>query len=233
LITHVTISDKDIEEINKSASKSYISNEQPLSYKGIVVPKPWGGEFLFFEDSHIAAWFLSIDKGHSTSMHCHPNKRTVLIILSGIALGRTLHGSSVLHPGKIVIYEPGVFHSTKGITQIEMAEIESPNKKDDLLRLEDQYGREKMGYEDKKTMSPIGEHFYLDDTNPVYAQQHYCISIGDKIKCGEINVIGNNQDGLVPNSCMLEDKDIVICNANILRFKFPSKENLYECRKCI
>lgn len=233
MITHVIKSPEDEKIINELSSKSIIVNAQPDNYRGIVVPKPWGIEFLCYEDNCIAAWFLSIDKGHSTSMHCHPNKRTVLIILSGIALGRTLHGSAILNPGKIVVYEPGVFHATKSLTGIEMAEIESPNWKGDLLRYNDNYDRVGIGYEDKKTFTKSCEAFYLDSTNPVFSKSHYSISKGDTIKCGEINIIGENLSDIAPNTCILDDQDRIFKNSNILRFKFPNKENRYECCKHI
>ena len=233
MISYFTKTNEDEKEINKSASKSFILNQQPESYRNVVVPKPWGFEFLCAEDSEIATWFLSIGKGHSTSMHCHPNKRTVLVILSGIALGRTLHGSMVLGPGKIVIYEPGVFHSTKGVTKIEMVEIEYPNKKEDLLRLEDNYGREKMGYEGKNTMHSSCDYFYLDSLNPSFQQPHYIISKSDVIKCGSINVVGENKSGIVPNTCILEQEDIQLKGSSILNIRFPSKEKSHEYRKYI
>jgi mannose-6-phosphate isomerase-like protein (cupin superfamily) len=232
LIKHIQKNKRDEENINKSESQLKIIYNQPDSYKNIVVPKPWGYEFLGYEDDSIAFWFLSIESGHSTSMHCHPNKRTVLIILSGKALGKTLYGSSIINAGEVVVYEAGVFHSTKAISKIEMAEIESPPIKTDLLRLVDNYGRERMGYEDKKTMTKSYSSFYLDKINPLFSQSHYAITLSNKIKCGEINIIGDNCD-LTPNSCILETKDIVVENANILNFKFPTRENLYECRSYI
>ena len=233
MIKHIIKTKQDEDKIIKLSSQLKIENKQPETYKGIVVPKPWGSEFLFYEDRYISGWFLSIESGHSTSMHCHPNKRTVLVMLSGKALGRTLYGSSIINAGEIVVYEAGVLHRTKALTKIEMAEIESPPIKTDLLRLEDSYGREKMGYEDKKTMVKSCEYFYLDDEKPLFSQKHYVITLGNVIKQGEINIIGENKSELIPNSCILEDTDIELENSNVLRFKFPLKENLYECRKCI
>lgn len=233
MIKHFIKTNRDEEEIIRSSSQLKINNPQPESYKNIVVPKPWGCEFLFFECDNIAAWFLSIEKGHSTSMHCHPNKKTILIVLSGKALGRTLNSSLIINAGEVVIYEQGVFHSTKAITKIELAEIESPVIKTDLLRLEDNYGREKMGYEDKKTMCKSSEYFYLNNNNKLISKSNYDIILSNIIKAKHINVVGTNNSQIIPNTCIFEKQDIVLEDAYVLNFKFPSRENLYEYRQYI
>ena len=42
-----------------------------------VVKKPWGYEYLAYENEHVALWFLHIKHTHSTSLHCHPKKLRV------------------------------------------------------------------------------------------------------------------------------------------------------------
>jgi mannose-6-phosphate isomerase-like protein (cupin superfamily) len=232
LIKHIIQSESDKLVLSELSSKKIIQNEQPDNYEGIIVPKPWGMEFSFFKNDFIDAWFLSIEKNHSTSMHCHPNKRTILIILSGIALGKTLHGSSIIKAGEVVVYEAGVFHSTKAITKIEMAEIESPPIKTDLIRYNDNYNRVKMGYEDKKTMIRSSSYFYLTEENCLFSQEDYVISKSDRIKSGSLNVIGEC-DCYKSNSLILETKNIKLDNSHVINFTFPSKEKLYEYRKHI
>ena len=56
-------------------------------YSDKVVYKPWGNEHVVYSDSNrIAITFLKINHRHKTSLHCHPNKKTGFIILSGKAL---------------------------------------------------------------------------------------------------------------------------------------------------
>ena len=64
-------------------------NHQPQSYKNKVVLKPRGYEFLIFENECVAIWHLHIKNQHSTSMHCHPKKKTSLTVLKGKALSNT------------------------------------------------------------------------------------------------------------------------------------------------
>ena len=54
------------------------------TYDGVVVPKAWGYEWLAFDNGAAAVWILHIAKKRKTSLHCHPNKKTVLVVLKGI-----------------------------------------------------------------------------------------------------------------------------------------------------
>ena len=51
--------------------------------KNYIIPKPWGHEYLFFENQDIGIWFLNIEYNKKTSLHCHPKKKTGLIVLDG------------------------------------------------------------------------------------------------------------------------------------------------------
>jgi len=53
------------------------------NYRSILVKKPWGHEYLIFENSKIAIWYLFIDYNKKTSLHCHPRKKTGFILLNG------------------------------------------------------------------------------------------------------------------------------------------------------
>ena len=55
------------------------------NYNTNIVKKPWGYEYLAYENDDVALWFLYIKKDHATSLHCHPNKTTGLILLDGEA----------------------------------------------------------------------------------------------------------------------------------------------------
>ena len=56
-----------------------------MSYRTKVVKKPWGYEYLAYENDHVGLWFLHIEKNQQTSMHCHPKKTTGLVLLEGEA----------------------------------------------------------------------------------------------------------------------------------------------------
>jgi len=44
-----------------------------MQYESTVVKKPWGYEYLVYQNDKAALWFLHINKDQQTSMHCHPN----------------------------------------------------------------------------------------------------------------------------------------------------------------
>lgn len=150
-ICDIKVSKKDVDALHRiiSNKKDIVEKIQPSTYSGKVVLKPWGYEFLVFETDEIAVWLLHIKQGNSTSMHCHPQKKTSLIILSGRAMSVTFSARNYLEGGDAIILEKGVFHFTKVLSEngLFMFEVETPPQKTDLVRFEDRYGRESVGYE--------------------------------------------------------------------------------------
>jgi len=121
-----------------------------MSYDISVVKKPWGYEYLAYENENIGMWFLNINKNQSTSMHCHPLKTTGLVLLDGIAELSFLGDKRILNSLDKVMIRRGLFHSTKALSDtVSLLEIETPKDKHDLVRLNDKYGRELKPYEDE------------------------------------------------------------------------------------
>ena len=125
------------------------------NFDNVVVNKPWGCEYLMFKNPEAEIWHLSISHQRSTSMHCHPAKKTALVVLEGRALFSSLNESIELHPLDTVIIAPGTFHSTQSLSSAgtKVLEFETPPMKHDLFRLEDKYGRAQKGYEGQKEMT--------------------------------------------------------------------------------
>ncbi|GHO98689.1 hypothetical protein KSF_087370 [Reticulibacter mediterranei] len=122
------------------------------------VNKPWGQEYRVYADAFYDLWFLELKAGQSTSLHCHPRKVTALLVLAGQASvqflqypPRTLEAGEALHLGR------GLFHATHnvGTEPLHLIEVEVPRNKGDLVRIEDSYGREGMGYEAPEQMTPL------------------------------------------------------------------------------
>ena len=120
------------------------------NHKTNIVKKPWGYEYLVYENEHVAIWFLYIAPGQSTSMHCHPKKTTGLVLLDGEIEISFLADKRQLKSLNKVMIRRGLFHSTKAISKegAYIFEIETPVDKQDLVRLNDLYGRESKPYED-------------------------------------------------------------------------------------
>ena len=63
-----------------------MSKNKNSHYDNKVVLKPWGNEHVIYRNSNkLSVTFLNIDYKKSTSLHCHPKKKTGFVILSGNA----------------------------------------------------------------------------------------------------------------------------------------------------
>jgi len=116
-----------------------------------IVKKGWGYEYCAYETDSVAIWILHIARGHSTSFHCHPNKRTRLIPLTEGLMFTDESGTRLLNPLEIADIPKGVYHQSHAINPFSLIptsengvwliEIEEPNDKGDIIRKEDSYGR--------------------------------------------------------------------------------------------
>lgn len=126
-----------------------------FDYSKVVVKKPWGYEYLIFQNETTAVWVLWIKKDYQTSFHCHPNKKTSITVLCGEVICSTLEENVQRSAAYSMLAGKGVFHRTKAISEegAYVMEVETPVNKRDLVRFLDDYGREKMGYEKIDQMS--------------------------------------------------------------------------------
>tara|TARA_Y100000590_G_scaffold469825_1_gene660004 strand:- start:7083 stop:9620 length:2538 start_codon:yes stop_codon:yes gene_type:complete len=141
-------------------------------YKKVVVKKPWGYEYLIFQSKCSAIWILYIKPGHQTSMHCHPQKKTSLIVLEGKVECSSLNKSIIMSLGQGLIIDKGSFHQTKALSKngCFVMEIETPVNKHDLVRLKDSYKRVGKGYEtvDKHKFSPNYNYLNFGESKIYY-----------------------------------------------------------------
>lgn len=150
---------------------------QEKKYDNQLIEKPWGSEYVIFNNNKVAIWSLDIEYLHITSLHCHPLKKTGLIVISGsaeISLG--FYNREIFNAPSKTIIRPGLFHSTKAISKngVKVLELETPVDKDDIVRYHDNYGREEESYKGSyRSMKldsskivfkepQIGKHFSYD-----------------------------------------------------------------------
>jgi quercetin dioxygenase-like cupin family protein len=164
MITRLYRSKSDIENLSRLKT-SIPTGKDRYDYKKSVVNKPWGYEYLMFENKEVAIWMLYLSKNQSTSMHAHPNKKTTLIVIRGEVLCSTLEGFYRRKEGEGLVIGSGVFHTTKAVSNngAIIMEMETPPNKRDLVRLKDLYGREGKGYEGIKEMTrELSRYEYID-----------------------------------------------------------------------
>ncbi|RJQ37083.1 hypothetical protein C4559_04080 [Candidatus Microgenomates bacterium] len=211
MIKHIYRSKLDIENLSRLKTNVYKDVDE-FDYKKIVVNKPWGYEYLMFENQFVAIWILFIKSGFSTSMHCHPSKKTSLVVLSGKAICNTLQGPIKRKDKEGLLIDEGVFHSTKAVSKdgAFVMEMEAPPNKKDLVRLKDEYGRENKGYEGKNEMSiKIGKYEYID-----FHDFDFKKKITKILKKSKLSIIANKKPSLIKKAlgslsgmvCLLEGK---------------------------
>ena len=111
------------------------------------VEKPWGHELIWALTGAYAGKVLFIKKGHSLSLQFHRAKDESWLVHAGRArleLGET--GQSVLHEqvitaGTAFHYPPGTVHRITALEDTTILEVSTPHL-DDVVRLDDRYGRE-------------------------------------------------------------------------------------------
>ncbi len=141
----------------------------------VLVEKPWGYEYLLFANEEVGLWYLHLKQGAKTSLHCHPRKKTGLVLLEGNAEIHFLNDSHALTALSRTIIRPGLFHSTHSLSEggIFLLEVETPRDKENLVRLEDSYGREDKPYEGKEYTKPLPDSFLRLATPPLDQPIHF------------------------------------------------------------
>jgi mannose-6-phosphate isomerase len=112
-----------------------------------IVEKPWGHEEIFaLVEGRFCGKVLHVRAGHALSLQYHERKEEVIAVQSGrcrMQVGE--HGSGLvthdLEPGDSVHLPAGTRHRVEALTDVVLLEA-STTELDDVVRLEDRYGRE-------------------------------------------------------------------------------------------
>lgn len=109
--------------------------EQPT-----VVDKPWGREVRYAHTDRYAGKVLEVNRGHLLSLQKHNVKHETLYLYAG-SIRLTL-GDRVMQwePGTAIAIAPGTIHRFEALEDSILLEVSTPEL-DDVVRLEDRYGR--------------------------------------------------------------------------------------------
>ena len=111
------------------------------------VDKPWGHEEVFaLVEGRYCGKAIHVTAGHALSLQYHERKDEVIALQSGRArleVGPSEEAMETfeLAPGERVHLPPGVRHRITALTDVVLLEA-STTELDDVVRLEDRYGRE-------------------------------------------------------------------------------------------
>lgn len=117
--------------------------------KVVVKPKPWGREIWFAWTSEYAGKILEIKKGHRFSLQYHEKKWESQYVISGKI--KFTYGTNpkklrvkILKKGDKVDIPAHMIHRAQALTKTVLFEVSSPEL-DDVVKLEDDYGRTGRG----------------------------------------------------------------------------------------
>jgi len=110
------------------------------------VEKPWGHEEIFAVTPRYVGKLLFIRAGEALSLQYHRIKDETLRVMEGtvqLVSGKQLGALETvkLEPGMAIRMMPGTIHRMTAETDCLVLEVSTPEL-DDVVRLEDRYGRE-------------------------------------------------------------------------------------------
>lgn len=110
-----------------------------------TVPKPWGHETIWAHTDTYVGKILHIKAGHALSVQYHNVKDETVYLLSGNLIYRVWDGDTPrnvdLQLGQAYRITPGTVHQMEAVTDCDILEVSTPHL-DDVVRLQDRYGRE-------------------------------------------------------------------------------------------
>jgi mannose-6-phosphate isomerase-like protein (cupin superfamily) len=111
----------------------------------VNVPKPWGHETIWAHTDRYVGKILHIKAGHALSVQYHNKKDETVYLLSGELIYRVKLGQELedmrLTRGQSFRITPGTVHQMEAVTDCDILETSTPEL-DDVVRLQDRYGRE-------------------------------------------------------------------------------------------
>jgi mannose-6-phosphate isomerase-like protein (cupin superfamily) len=108
------------------------------------IPKPWGYELIFAKTDRYVGKILHVNKGESLSLQYHEMKDETLYVVDGELRLTIEHEGDrrelVLRKGEAFHIPPRLIHRMEAVVDTDVAEV-STTELDDVIRLEDRYGR--------------------------------------------------------------------------------------------
>ena len=108
------------------------------------VDNPWGYELLWAKTDQYAGKIIHVNAGHALSLQYHNQKTETVYLASGRLLYELQEGERLvgreLSPGDRIHVPAGTVHRMTAIEDADIFEVSTPEL-DDVVRLEDRYGR--------------------------------------------------------------------------------------------
>ena len=109
------------------------------------VEKPWGYELVWARTDRYVGKILHVKAGHVLSLQYHNRKDETMHVLTGELTLRIQNGDALLsrpfRQGETVHIPPKLIHQIEAVVDSDVLEASTPEL-DDLVRLQDRYGRD-------------------------------------------------------------------------------------------
>lgn len=126
---------------------SNLNNLDDFAFETRRVDKPWGHELIWAHADDYVGKILFVKAGESLSLQFHKVKDESWYVLEGRAelelgaAGQTVLNTEVITSGNAFRFRPGTVHRVKALEDTRILEVSTPHL-DDVVRLEDAYGRQ-------------------------------------------------------------------------------------------
>jgi len=119
-------------------------SEEGLRHAVTRVEKPWGYELHWALTDRYVGKVLHVNAGHALSLQYHRRKDETILLWSGRILMEIQEAAGLarreMQPGDRLHITPGTIHRMTAIDDSDIIEVSTPEL-DDVVRLEDRYGR--------------------------------------------------------------------------------------------
>jgi mannose-6-phosphate isomerase len=110
------------------------------------VAKPWGSELIWAETDRYAGKLIAIEAGQRLSLQLHDRKEESVYVLAGLLRLHLEDGDGTMQhadlgPGDHAHVPARRRHRFEALERVELIEVSTPDL-DDVIRLEDDFGRE-------------------------------------------------------------------------------------------
>ena len=133
--------------MGNSLSSPNLEGADRFAFEPRRVDKPWGHELIWALTEDYCGKLLFVRAGESLSLQFHREKDESWYVQSGRAevqigaVGEAMLTREVLSAGAALRFRPGTVHRIKALEDTTILEVSTPQL-DDVVRLEDLYGRE-------------------------------------------------------------------------------------------
>jgi mannose-6-phosphate isomerase len=128
-------------------SSSNLTGADRFAVEPKRIDKPWGYELIWALTDRYCGKLLHVRAGEQLSLQFHNAKDESWLVLEGRAelelagAGEAITASEIVAPGAAFHFEPGTVHRLRAVEDTTVLEVSTPEI-EDVVRLEDRYGRE-------------------------------------------------------------------------------------------